>query len=1037
MNDLEDALLRFGELEQRELLTGIAQVSRDTNLLKDDTKEIKAIVKEIVAKMSARDWGEVLPKLKGWLSPPDPSTNYNIGLRDLHEETATWFLEGRIFQEWRSTGSLLWIHGKPGSGKSILCSAIIQRIISLCEGRRASVAYFYFDFRDNNKKHRHNLLPSLLVQFAAHSIPCCNIISRVYSAYGNGTQQPSDEVMINCLTNMLSAMTQQPIYVIVDAIDESPNTTGVRSPRERVLGLINNLVNLRLPNLHICISSRPEVDIRNRLERLTSHRVSLHDQTEHMEDIAKYISSEVNFIANDNSWPDDDKELVIETLSEKADGMFRWVFCQLEMLRLCLPSRVRHFLNNLPKTLDETYERILKGIHEANRSHAQRLLQCLAVAIRPLRVDELAEILFSDPDASEGEVPIYRRSNAQERELLSTCPGLITITDSDGSRVVQFSHFSVLEFLTSGRLSTSSENISCYHILPDDAHTTLAQASLGVLLRLDDGCSRKNAMKIPLAEYAARYWVSHTQVGSVLSRVMLPMKTLFDSTKFEVWLKIYDIDGLLRRYSPARNANYSKPLYYSALYGFYDLTEYFVKKHPQLLNNAGGAHDYPLVVALHRGHIRVAELLFEHGADVEVQGRFADTPLHRAIEWSDDVAVGAVRFLLEHGADVNARQKDFLTPLHLAAARGYFEVAQMLLQHRVDVNPRNVVGETPLHLVSKRAFPRSEDTGSCLDLVQLLLKHGAEVDSRDGKDATALHNASLMRDPEVVRVLLNHGAYVKAEDNQSRTPLHQLLEPGDYSGADRFGFVSKKKEDRFGITQLLLERGADVNARDKGHETPLHLACHLPEVRLARILLEHGANASVNAADYQGRTPLHRVLWAGDRPDADRFGVAQLLIERGADVNARDKYHQTPLHPASYFVELKFVRILLDHGANVNTEGNQGLTPLHRVWRAKGHPDKDRFGVAQLLIERGADVNARDQDHETPLHLASRLVSLDGTWILLKYGAHLNAENLECKTPFQLAREGIREEMKNWPSDDSIGRSWRAKCVALMGLLYG
>jgi hypothetical protein len=159
------------------------------------------------------------------------------------------------------------------------------------------VAYFYFDFRDENKKHLHNLLPSLLVQFAAHSIPCCDIISRVYSAHGKGTQQPSDEVLINCLTDMLSAMTQHPIYIIVDALDECPNTSGVRSPRERVLSLIKDLVDLRLPNLHICATSRPEIDIRNRLEPLTSLRISLHDQTGHKEDIAKYIRSEVDVIA--------------------------------------------------------------------------------------------------------------------------------------------------------------------------------------------------------------------------------------------------------------------------------------------------------------------------------------------------------------------------------------------------------------------------------------------------------------------------------------------------------------------------------------------------------------------------------------------------------------------------------------------------------------------------------------------------------------------------------------------------------------------
>lgn len=182
------------------------------------------------------------------------------------------------------------------------------------------MAYFYFDFRDEDKKNRHNLLPSLLVQFAAHSISCCDIISRVYSAHGQGTQKPSDEVLIKCLTNILSA-TQRPIYIIVDALDECPNTSGVRSPREHVLSLIRDLVNLRLPNLHICATSRPEVDIRIRLEPLTSRCVCLHDQTGHKDDIAKYIMSEVADIAKVNRWREDDKDLVIKTLSEKADGM--------------------------------------------------------------------------------------------------------------------------------------------------------------------------------------------------------------------------------------------------------------------------------------------------------------------------------------------------------------------------------------------------------------------------------------------------------------------------------------------------------------------------------------------------------------------------------------------------------------------------------------------------------------------------------------------------------------------------------------------
>ena len=172
-------------------------------------------------------------------------------------------------------------------------------------------------------------------------------------------------------------------------------------------------------------------------------------------------------------------------------------------------------------------------IHRTNRGYAQRLLQCLAMAIRPLRVDELAEILTFDPDAIEEGVPSFdvdRRPEDQEQQLLSTCPSLNPIVDSVDSRVVQFSSFSVKEFLVSDRLATSTEDISRYHILPDAAHAILAQASLRPPLLLDDRIDSQGANSISLAEYAAEHWVSHTQVG-VSSRVVDTMKTLFDSEK--------------------------------------------------------------------------------------------------------------------------------------------------------------------------------------------------------------------------------------------------------------------------------------------------------------------------------------------------------------------------------------------------------------------------------------------------------------------------------------------------------------------------
>jgi hypothetical protein len=207
---------------------------------------------------------------------------------------------------------------------SLISSTIIEDIKTLCEASQASMAYFYFDFRNANKQGLHDLLSSLLTQLSARSIPRCDILSKLYSDHDNGKMQPSDSVLTKCLKDMLSLPGQHPIYLIVDALDESPATSGIPSPRERVLQLVRELVDLRHQRLHICVTSRPEIDIKEVLEPLTSRRVSLHDQTGQKKDIADYVRSVVysNSEPIIRRWKKEDKDLVIDTLSERADGMY-------------------------------------------------------------------------------------------------------------------------------------------------------------------------------------------------------------------------------------------------------------------------------------------------------------------------------------------------------------------------------------------------------------------------------------------------------------------------------------------------------------------------------------------------------------------------------------------------------------------------------------------------------------------------------------------------------------------------------------------
>ena len=270
-----------------------------------------------------------------------------------------WFFQGTIFIKWKSTGCLLWIHGKraflpPFVGRtpsesdvvsglwekhSLVClsfsasascrdlllasSSIIQDITVACEAGSAIMAYFYFDSKDLNKKTSHDLLRSLISQLSTRSSPCSSILHHIYKTHDDGARQPTDDTLKEYLKEMLRLPRQGPIFIILDALDECPESPGIPSPRNEVLQLVKELVDLHLQELHICVSSRPEVDIRAVLEPLASHSVSLHDESGQKTDIADYVRSVVDLSPSTamRTWRAEDKVLVIDSLTERADGM--------------------------------------------------------------------------------------------------------------------------------------------------------------------------------------------------------------------------------------------------------------------------------------------------------------------------------------------------------------------------------------------------------------------------------------------------------------------------------------------------------------------------------------------------------------------------------------------------------------------------------------------------------------------------------------------------------------------------------------------
>jgi ankyrin repeat protein len=451
-------------------------------------------------------------------------------------------------------------------------------------------------------------------------------------------------------------------------------------------------------------------------------------------------------------------------------------------------------LKELPESLDETYKRILKEIKKPNRGLSQRVLQCLVAATRPLRVAELAEVLAVDFDDSEG-IPRLNanwRWEDQEQALLFACSSLIAIVEaSDGdpdvetgdSRVVQFSHFSVKEFLTSSRLATASREVSDYHIDSDKAHTILAQACLGVILQMRHEINGNTLKDHPLARYAAERWTTHAQLGEVSSRLQKGMEYVFDANKphFTVWLTLYDIDIMpggretFYDFAPFHKSA-ATPLYYAALCGFHGLVEHLIAKYPQDVNANGGYYISPLIAALAGEHFQTADLLRHNGANPHVQGMDKTIPLHSAAYYGN---FEVVQKLIEYNADqiriVKKRKR------------------KRKKEYNADIRARDVGGWTPLYLASKGAHFRD---GSVL---RLLLERGADVNARANDGSIPLHRASRNGALEVVRLLLEHGADVEAVNSDGETALQVV-------GMVAFGMVDQGRRDE--ITRLLVEHGA-------------------------------------------------------------------------------------------------------------------------------------------------------------------------------------------------------------------------------------
>ncbi|KAK6843372.1 hypothetical protein PG987_004232 [Apiospora arundinis] len=745
--------------------------------VQDDVQDTKALL-ELVRS------SQLSSELQSWLKASDATVNFNEACKKKHPRTGLWLVHGEPFRAWlHSPRSFLWLRGFAGCGKSVLCSTAIQYAFRHRRSHpKIGIAFFFFTFNDKSKQDASALLRALTLQLSAQ-LEHHNDLSRLHGSYRHAT--PPDEALLGCLHQLVRAF--QDVYVLVDALDESPRS----QHREAMLQVIKDMRAWKETGLHLLVTSRDEVDIKGELEATPEETIEMKN-TEVDQDIAVFVAQHLRENRRLRKWqPYYDR--IEKALTDRANGVFRWVECQLTALAACAANQ--HLLNqlllSLPLSLDETYARMLKNIAPEMREYARQMLSIMCCAMRPLTDSELIDALA----VKLGENPRFdvERRFQDINDLQLICPGFIEIDMNLDIRqnTVRIAHFSVQEYLEDQRI-LKHEDVSLFHVRKQDAHIDMATVCLTLLLQpqgkeLRDADSVEEAY--PLAGYAARYWPEHIASRTLRSSTEKKILQLFQDPEgaFSAWVHIWNVDddwGGARKHGNAEpnllrcplrpdqdswrtaqrrlldnpnsvDNNYATRLYrcerletalQAASFGGHREAMKVPPKERSNVNAQGGWYGNALQAASYGGYETIVQMLLGKGADVDTQGGWYGNALYAASLNGHETIV---QMLLGKGADMNAQGGRYGNALQAASFGGYETIVQMLLGKGADMNAQGGAHGNALQAASLSGH----DT-----IVQILLNHEADVNAQGGVFGNALQAASYGGHDTIVQMLLGKGA---------------------------------------------------------------------------------------------------------------------------------------------------------------------------------------------------------------------------------------------------------------------------------------
>ncbi|KAI9695891.1 MAG: hypothetical protein M1836_006008 [Candelina mexicana] len=865
----------------------------------------------------------------------------------LLKTTDSWMLNDTTYLKWLNDNRsrVLWLHGDPGKGKTMLAIALIEEFTKKLQLDEKvpdkALLYFFCDNQDDRRKTASHILRGIIYQVLCQHPDLAVYLHNEYEKQQEQlfASRNSLQTLWRIFHTIIKNSGLQEIYIVVDALDECDIDS-----LETFLVLLEPYIEIEEDytsqssqkdaacHMKWLLTSRNEPRIRQPLTG--SLAISLEDNASHVDDaVLKFIDVKVKQLTRVKHYDETLRGLVEKNLHQKAEGTFLWV--ALACRELSKPSvlsvNTEEVLLQLPAGITPLYSRIMDQVltssDERSTFYIKSILQSMVVALRPLTLPELAVVA--------GLPQQYHHNVHVLSEYVEQCGSMVTVRQRQAHfvhlsaktylRQAQFIHLSArTHLLENRRESIVSEDLRAEHcnVAIHSFHYICSELQCALNIR-DLSPSRVNRSTGNLKtekidgtclEYPYLFWMDHARDASDDIADKFDINAEFfkpASKQRQIWFSAY---WAKTHTEHETSPEAFTPMHLAAYAGLsWLLRKLLSSGHSSGIRARDSRGNTPLIWAAKNGYVLAVQLLLDRGSDVAAQNNEGVTALYWA---ANNGYASIVEQLLRNGANCRPKDKIGWTPLHRAAFNGHTGVIRILLDNNADIEATDSTKWT--------ALMRAATIGS-VEVTRLLLSEAANVNVRDMEGCTPLHHAAANGHTEIVKLLLEHGGDLQAKDNESWSVLHHAA----WNGHEK-------------TTKYVLKKGADINSRADNGWTALHQATWNGHTAVVGRLLQEGADP--DEIDDEGETALHQAAWRG------HIAVMSLLLEENADTNMKDRTEQTPLHQAASNGSKAVVQMLLDQGADPRAEDNDGRKP-HSLAEENFH-----HSTAKILRDKETEI---------------------------------------------------------------------------------